>query len=522
MAKLSEVTGSQRIRLSQVQQPQQQPSLASQFGRAAGILGRDVIEGIGGTVGIITDPFALSYGAATDQPVATQRENAQRFADFLGLPRPETATERVVSDVQQALAGGGALGTAARVARPTSGAGQAVARAFYENPGLQAASMVGGAGAAGVAREGGASPTGQVVAGLAGSLSPAGAAVFSGTRDPLRRELLEFAQRENIPVTAGQATQNRPLKNLSAGMNESIPFTGAEAAAARQQEAFNKALSRTFGEELPDLSPQSMQAARRSFRDRYLDVFQGRPIIFDTRGVSSINRVIGDAGNELAGDNLEIIRKNAQRVIREFEQGSITPARYQDLRGELYAAAGPDRTGAFLKRIVSVLDDVAARSLPPGSMDKLRQVNRQYNNLKVTEKALELVAGSGNDVNPANVWNILKQRGLNRSTPEMRRLAQLGQQILKEQIANSGTTGRTVGLTSGGLLGLGAVQGVPPDTLALLAGSGAVTAGTARFLNSPIGGRMVGLGLIPNAPRANRLLELGAPYTVAATNAQEQ
>jgi hypothetical protein len=76
------------------------PSLLSQYGRAAGILGRDALEGTASLVGLVTDPIVYSAGAATGQNFAGMKDTASQFADFLGLPKPETGTERVVSGIQ--------------------------------------------------------------------------------------------------------------------------------------------------------------------------------------------------------------------------------------------------------------------------------------------------------------------------------------------------------------------------------------------------------------------------------------
>jgi hypothetical protein len=82
------------------------PSTLAQFGRAGGILARDVLEGGGGLVGLLTDPIVYGAGSATGQNFAGMKDTATQLADAIGLPKPETGTEQVVSRVQQALTGG--------------------------------------------------------------------------------------------------------------------------------------------------------------------------------------------------------------------------------------------------------------------------------------------------------------------------------------------------------------------------------------------------------------------------------
>jgi hypothetical protein len=90
---------------SEAPQPEA-PSTLSQFGRAGGILARDVLEGGGSLVGLLTDPIVYGAGSATGQNFAGMKDTATQLADAIGLPKPETGTEQVVSRVQQALTGG--------------------------------------------------------------------------------------------------------------------------------------------------------------------------------------------------------------------------------------------------------------------------------------------------------------------------------------------------------------------------------------------------------------------------------
>lgn len=154
------------------------------FGRSAGVLARDVIEGGLGTVGILTDPAVLSVGAAIDRPFATAQQTGAQFADFLGLPKPEGGVEQGISQVQQAVTGGGGLAALSRQAakRIPGLAGQVFER-MAANPGTQIASAAGaatGSEVAGQTAEGiGFSPeiqTGaRIVGGLVGGVAPLGA-----------------------------------------------------------------------------------------------------------------------------------------------------------------------------------------------------------------------------------------------------------------------------------------------------------------------------------------------------------
>lgn len=130
------------------------PSTLSQFGRAAALLGRDALEGAGGLVGLVTDPIVYGAGAAMGQNFAGMKDTAGQLADAIGLPKPETGTERIVSGVQQALAGGGGmLGGARLLAGSAAPVTAAVGRELGRGAGSQLVGAATGAGASGIVRE---------------------------------------------------------------------------------------------------------------------------------------------------------------------------------------------------------------------------------------------------------------------------------------------------------------------------------------------------------------------------------
>ncbi len=90
--------------------------------RDLGLSARNVVEGVGDLVGIVADPFIHAYnwlgekGPTTKSLIigqperrwdrqATTREGWGQVLDNMGVPRPETASERVQADVGRAITG---------------------------------------------------------------------------------------------------------------------------------------------------------------------------------------------------------------------------------------------------------------------------------------------------------------------------------------------------------------------------------------------------------------------------------
>lgn len=80
------------------------------IGRELGLGGRAVIRGAYDLTSLLGgDLINYAEQEIRGRPGVTQRQNADWVADKLGLPYPETATERVGGDVTSALVGGGGL-----------------------------------------------------------------------------------------------------------------------------------------------------------------------------------------------------------------------------------------------------------------------------------------------------------------------------------------------------------------------------------------------------------------------------
>lgn len=163
-----------------------QRSTGDRIKRDLGLSARNVVEGAGDLVGLFVDPLihAANWMGEKDPTTktlitgkperrwerqATTREGWGQILDKFGVPRPETASERVQADAGRALTGVGltlGLGSAA------SGLPR-LQQFLTAAPKTQVAGAATGAAAAGAAREAGLPVPVQVGAGLVGGLSPA-------------------------------------------------------------------------------------------------------------------------------------------------------------------------------------------------------------------------------------------------------------------------------------------------------------------------------------------------------------
>lgn len=311
-------------------------------------------------------------------------------------------------------------------------------------------------------------------------------------------ESINLARRAGIPLHMSQVTMSKPLKTIQSALSY-LPFSGAGKAAQKQQEAFNAAVGRSFGvQDARALTDKVMVDARKALSDQYNQVFGRNSIAIDPNDARAIANIEKGAFSDLIDDNAQLVKRKVDQILEEFGNGPVAGSRYQNLRDAL--KADDPAINRWVKRLREVVDNAAFRSVGSADAALLKRLNSQWANMRTATDALKQssgaagqLGGSAGNVRPSSLWGL--QRG--GSTKEMRALAQMGQNVLKELIPDSGTAGR-MALMSGLGIGGGAASMSDNQTISnlgklLLAGST--------------------LGRISNSPLAARLLQQGAPMS---------
>ena len=148
------------------------------FGRQLGLTARYGMEGLANTAQMVTEPLRYATDRITGNVGKTKPlgEMATDAADWMGLPKPQGANERVIGDATRLLAGtGGILGAGSAVLNVPGLVGKSGA-ALTQAPVSQLFSAAGSGLAGGASREAGGSTTQQVASSVIGGLAGFGAA----------------------------------------------------------------------------------------------------------------------------------------------------------------------------------------------------------------------------------------------------------------------------------------------------------------------------------------------------------
>jgi len=146
-------------------------------GRQVGLSARYGLEGLANTAQIATEPIRyitdrLTGNVGKTKPLGSLASDA---ADWIGLPKPQGSTERVVGDATRLLAGTGLSLGAGQIAQRGAGVVKSIGDMFSQAPSLQLASAAGAGLGGGASREAGGSPLQQTTSAIIGGLAGAGA-----------------------------------------------------------------------------------------------------------------------------------------------------------------------------------------------------------------------------------------------------------------------------------------------------------------------------------------------------------
>jgi hypothetical protein len=454
---------------------------------------------------------------------------AQRYQNSLAIQNGQDqqfqSDHPVVSTGAQIAGGVGALGGVANVV-PGAGrllgmSGNLLTRTVT---GGLSGSALGGADAA-VRSDGDmdAIAQGAELGGALGAIAPAagkaiGAGVnklIGGTIPERVAQLAQLARdKYGINVGPGQLSTNPTIKFLDSVVNR-LPLSGGAAAKEAQQQAFNSAVAKSFGESAKEITPEVIATAKSRIGKVFDSVAERTPAIkADGQFAEDLKGIIGDAGQTLQEAEFSPLRKQMLEIVGKFKAGD------NSIDGETYQAL--TRKGAPLDRAIQstdpnvsfyaskirdALDGTLERSAPADALEDLRTARSQWKAVKTIEP-LAAKSATG-DISPALLMGqASKSYGVSSfgKGSDLVDLARIGQQFLKEA-PSSGSAERIRlhnALLGGGIGGAGGmgVAGLAlnPSAIpmaALAAGGGLLAGkGAGMLLRSPaIANRMIQSGL---------------------------
>jgi hypothetical protein len=471
----------------------------------------------GATAASLAEPISnlgtsiYNYFSGANQPNASQV--IEQGLTSMGLPQPETATERVVQSASRALTDA-ATGASAfrRVAEglPQFTAGKNVAQTLAAEPGAQAASSAIGATVGQGAVEQGMSPALALPLGMLAGTAPyvRPTAIVPPSGGPMRSEQVRMLQERNVPLTPAAETGSPFLSTMESVM-KFLPTSATRAVSAEdlQQRGFTRAVFKQAGLDSDIATPEALRQGRTKLGKEYDDLeaqttFKGDSQTFDDLLRNEQDYVVGFP------DTIKPIYKARVDEILKYAAGEKTGdgSTYKRLQSALSEEASrAERStdpsagyyGEAMRGLQRILESTMERSAGgPELKDKWRDLNRRYAVFSRIEDAMGTAGqeklGTG-FIPPAQLAAAERRRigpqQYAEGGSDFTELVRAGASVIPNPVPNSGTAQRSFvqNLLTGARSSAaptaagGAVGGVlgfdPVSILAALGGPYATSAG---------------------------------------------
>lgn len=461
-------------------------------------------------------------------------------ADAIGLPTQADVDEAARLDKSLMATGGGiagnVIGQVAQMAIPGAGLAKLAPAVTKLNPIARAATGAGAFAATqpvvtgdsrlGNAAEGAAfGAGGQVLASAAGAVARGA----SNAITPEIRALALKAEAAGIPVNIAQLGDSRFLKTLQSTL-ERLPFTGAQQARNVQQEALNRAVSRTFGADVPRVTSDVYAGAKTRIGQEFERLTAQNNLDANTPGLlSKLTQLTVDAQRFGTDDTARAVSNAVEELLSKADNSGLIPGRaYQSqdsLLGRLTKAGG--EKAIYLGQVREAARDAMDASISAADREAWNTARRQYANLKTVRDLIAKDSAEGN-ISPALLRGRVlaneasKERMASGTRGELGDLSEIAYRFVRDPVPDSGTSQRL--LANSLLLGGGAGLVVDPtSTLGTLAAAATLGRGSNALMNSAAARRYMLSGV--QTPVARRLLESTAVAPLAlpaVSNALQQ
>jgi len=330
---------------------------------------------------------------------------------------------------------------------------------------------------------GGAMPTAVKTAGMAGSLVNQGvksALNKAGVKlDPMVSpevsSLYQKAKSLGIDIPADRIVDNRPLNAVSASLNY-LPLSGRMATEDKMINQMNRAVSRTFGQDSPNVT-MALRKANTELGKRFDDTLQKTKVNVDNEFLNDLGDIDTLITNELNPMEARVISNKINEILAKGGNGVMDGQAAYNIKKSLDRIGNRNTNDAYYarelkKRLMSALN----RSLPQKEAEDFATLRKQYGNMLDLEGIAQNGAEGGISIGRlANMKNI--------NNPELQDLADISAQFLKTRENPHGAAQRI----AMGALGAGGIAGgAATGTLPLIAGAMGAGRATNTLLNSSV------------------------------------
>lgn len=333
------------------------------------------------------------------------------------------------------------------------------------------------------------------------------------------RDVYEAAKARGITLSPGQLSDSRFLK-WTQSMLRSVPFTGAQGRYSAQVGDFNRALTKTIGEDAPAITNEVYAAAKKRQGDKFTELTARNALKVDDALLRNLSNIADSAKiSPTVSQEVESAIDALYSRATTGPKGVVIPGEaYQSFDseiGQIVKNGGP--VAHFLGSVRSAVRKAMDDSISPEDAAAWRKLRTEYGN----RKTLTALASKSPDglIQPAQVMGAVtsskagKEAMASGARGELGTLAKIGQRI--KEPPSSGTAERSV---VGAMLGGGAM--IDPVT-------GGLTAAALNLLSRGLDSQALARLMMRENPGMTRqvaaqIIQRAANPAGASYSAQQQ
>lgn len=342
---------------------------------------------------------------------------------------------------------------------------------------------------------------GGAIPGVASLARGAGRMIIGAGGQKITPEAAKLAQRADdmgIKLNVAQLSGDPRLRVIDSTTRK-IPLSGAKKELAAQQAAYNRAVAKTFGEDVDSITPDVYARAKARIGGEFerLSAKNSIPVKYVENG--DVSTFLKDVERYATSDTQRAINSALEELTSKIQGGVIPGKAYQAMDSKLSAMMKtPSEKAHYVGILRDMLRNAMDDAISPADKEAWKLARQQYRNLKTIRDLVNKDAADGN-INPALLMGRVTATGSGKEAVasgrggDMGELATIGQRFLKDTVPNSGTPERLAVLG-----GLGAAEVISPGAgLMMIASSNAAR----RLMNSgPARRAIINRALSSNRP----------------------
>lgn len=298
---------------------------------------------------------------------------------------------------------------------------------------------------------GGAFPLATKAAGKAGEAI--GRTLRGGGASAEVQSLANRAKALGIDIPADRLVDSKSMNAVASALNY-VPLSGRYGTEKRMVSQLDQALSRTFGQDSPNVTI-ALRKAANELGSKFDDVLQNNTVKVDKQFIAELADASNIATKELGQDGAGIIAKQVDDIIAKAGSGQIDGQAAYNIKKTLDRIGNRNSPEAFYAReLKKTLMGALDRSLGVAEAAAFATTRKQYGNMLALENLAQNGAEGG--VSVARLGNM---KHINNT--DMQEIADIAAQFVKPREGQHGAMQRGfAAMGIGGSMGLPALAGV--------------------------------------------------------------